>query len=111
MTEYVALLSKDPGSDYGVDFPDFPGCITAGATPEEAKEMAIEALCFHVEGMLRHGECIPEPTPLELIKEDPENAHAVETFTVTVPDELVRGSTPGRPCEPEARKQDVARDQ
>lgn len=111
MTQYIALLSKDPDSDYGVDFPDFPGCITAGATPDEAKEMAVEALCFHIEGMLRHGEDIPEPTPLELIEADPDNAYAVEAFAVTVPDELVRGNTLGRPCESETGKQDVVRDQ
>ena len=31
MAEYVALLHRDEGSDYGVSFPDFPGCVTAGA--------------------------------------------------------------------------------
>ena len=30
MTAYIALLRKDPDSDIGVDFPDFPGCVTAG---------------------------------------------------------------------------------
>ncbi len=33
---YIALLRKDEGSDYGVEFPDFPGCVTAGKTLEEA---------------------------------------------------------------------------
>jgi hypothetical protein len=27
--EYIAYLHKDKNSDYGVSFPDFPGCITA----------------------------------------------------------------------------------
>ena len=30
MASYIALLRKDKDSDFGVDFPDFPGCITAG---------------------------------------------------------------------------------
>jgi hypothetical protein len=30
--EYIAYLHKDRKSDYGVSFPDFPGCITAGKT-------------------------------------------------------------------------------
>jgi hypothetical protein len=30
MRYYVGLLHKDADSDYGVSFPDFPGCITAG---------------------------------------------------------------------------------
>ena len=49
MRTYIALLRKDPDSDYGVDFPDFPGCVTAGSTLEEARAMAEEALAFHIE--------------------------------------------------------------
>jgi predicted RNase H-like HicB family nuclease len=48
MTTYIALLRKDEDSDYGVDFPDFPGCPTAGRTLEETRRMAQEALAFHV---------------------------------------------------------------
>jgi predicted RNase H-like HicB family nuclease len=32
MTAYIALIRKEPDSDFGVDFPDFPGCVTAGRT-------------------------------------------------------------------------------
>ena len=42
--DYIAYLHKDRNSDYGVSFPDFPGCITAGKTLEEAHRMAAEAL-------------------------------------------------------------------
>ena len=35
MTAYIALLRKDQGSDYGMGFPDFPGCVTAGTTLED----------------------------------------------------------------------------
>jgi len=38
--EYIAYLHKDKNSDFGVSFPDFPGCITAGKTLEEARELA-----------------------------------------------------------------------
>ena len=31
--EYIGLIHKDAGSDYGVSFPDFPGCVTAGGGP------------------------------------------------------------------------------
>ena len=34
---YIGLVHKDAGSDYGVSFPDLPGCVTAGATLEEAR--------------------------------------------------------------------------
>jgi predicted RNase H-like HicB family nuclease len=87
VTTYIALLRKDPDSDYGVDFPDFTGCITAGSTLEEARDMAAEALEFHIEGLLQEDVSIPEPSRLEVVMGDPENAEAIP-FPVSVPDRL-----------------------
>ncbi len=84
MTAYIALLRKDPRSDYGVDFPDFPGCITAGRTLEEARRMAEEALAFHVDGMRQDGEPIPPPSPMDAIMTDRHNRNAV-AFLVDLP--------------------------
>ena len=84
MTAYIALLRKDPRSDYGVDFPDFPGCITAGRTLEEARRMAEEALAFHVDGMRQDGEPIPPPSPMDTIMADRHNRNAV-AFLVDLP--------------------------
>jgi predicted RNase H-like HicB family nuclease len=83
MTAYVALLRKQPDSDYGVDFPDFPGCITAGETLEEARRMAGEALQFHIEGMIQDGETIPPPSTLDEIMTDPHHADAVAVLVDT----------------------------
>ncbi|MGH6661700.1 MAG: type II toxin-antitoxin system HicB family antitoxin [Rhodospirillales bacterium] len=83
MTSYIALMRKDADSDYGVDFPDFPGCVTAGRTLEEAKDMAREALQGHVDLMVADGDAIPAPTPLDVVMADPENADAV-AFLVEV---------------------------
>ncbi len=30
MRQYIALIHKEPDSDYGVSFPDLPGVISAG---------------------------------------------------------------------------------
>jgi predicted RNase H-like HicB family nuclease len=90
MTTYIALLRKDPGSDFGVDFPDFPGCITAGTTLEETRHMAAEALEFHIEGMREEGSPIPPPSALDAIMADPENAEAIP-FPVAVPDQSGAG--------------------
>jgi predicted RNase H-like HicB family nuclease len=84
---YIALLRKDPDSDFGVDFPDFPDCITAGSTLEETREMAAEALEFHIEGMLEGNLPVPEPSRLEVFMADPENAEAIP-FPVALPDRL-----------------------
>ena len=83
MGAYITLLRKEKDSDFGVDFPDFPGGITAGKTLEEAHKAASEALRFHMKGMREDGDPIPEPTPLEEIMADPSNAGAVP-FLVTV---------------------------
>lgn len=66
---YFAYLHQDPGSDFGVSFPDFPGCVTAGRTLAEAKRMAAEALALHIAGMADDGEPIPRPsTPADLAR-------------------------------------------
>ena len=89
MTAFIALLRKELGSDYGVDFPDFPGCVTAGTDLEDARLMAAEALTFHVEGMLSDGDVIPLPSSLEAIMSDPHNQDAVG-FIVDIPTHPVR---------------------
>ncbi len=77
MADYIALIHKESGSDYGVSFPDFPGCVTAAATLDEAKREASEALALHVEGLLEDGELLPEPSSLEKIMADRANRDAV----------------------------------
>jgi predicted RNase H-like HicB family nuclease len=77
MQNFIGLIHKDPDSDYGVSFPDFPGVATAGTDLDDARRMAEEALAFHVEGMVEDGEAIPEPSSLEAIMSDPENGDAV----------------------------------
>ncbi len=84
MTAYVALLRKQGGSDYGVDFPDFPGCITAGEILRDARRMAAEALPFHIEGMLGDRDAIPAPSTLDQIMANPHNRDAV-AILVDVP--------------------------
>ena len=46
MRYYIAVIHKDADSDFGVSFPDLPGCITAGRTLDEACAMATEALAL-----------------------------------------------------------------
>ena len=50
MMEDIAFLHKEAKSDFGVSFPDFPGCITAGKTLDEAGHMASEALALPIRG-------------------------------------------------------------
>jgi predicted RNase H-like HicB family nuclease len=75
--QYVGLIHKEAESDYSVSFPDFPGCITAGATLDEARAMAEEALAFHIEGLAEDSEAIPEPSSLESVMADALNRASV----------------------------------
>lgn len=73
MRYYIALIHKDADSDFGVSFPDFPGCVSAGSTLDEAVSMAREALEGHVGLMADEGEAIPEPAAMATILADPDN--------------------------------------
>jgi predicted RNase H-like HicB family nuclease len=90
MANYIAVVHKDRKSDFGVSFPDFPGCITAGSSIDEAKDMAHDALDLHIKGMLEGGENIPTPSNLEDIMADPDYSDAVAILVVTVSEERPR---------------------
>lgn len=67
---YPAFIHKESDSDYGVSFPDFLGCVSAGLTHTEALVLAKEALALHIEGMLEDGDPLPEPTPCDELLND-----------------------------------------
>ncbi|MGE4538667.1 MAG: type II toxin-antitoxin system HicB family antitoxin [Desulfovibrio sp.] len=75
--DYIGIIHKEPDSAYGVSFPDFPGCVTAGDTLEQARDMAREALAFHVRGMREDGDDLPRPSGLDAIMADPDYADGV----------------------------------
>jgi predicted RNase H-like HicB family nuclease len=103
VTSYIAIIHKEPQSDHGVSFPDFPGCVTAGADLDEARRMAQEALALHIAGMEEDGEPIPPPSSLDAVMADennrtgvavlipaPERAERTVRINVTLPEGLVR---------------------
>lgn len=77
MQQYIALIHKEADSDFGVSFPDFPGCVTAGSTLDEARRMAEEALALHIRGMVEDGEAVPAPSTLDQVMADDENRDGV----------------------------------
>jgi predicted RNase H-like HicB family nuclease len=86
MANYIAIVHKEAKSDFGVSFPDFPGCITAGQNIDEAKDMAQDALSLHIQGMLEDGEQFPAPSKLEDIMADPDYADATAYLVISVPE-------------------------
>lgn len=87
---YVAVIHKDKSSDYGVMFPDFPGCISAGKTIEEAYQMAEEALQFHIDGMIEDKDEIPHPTTLEAVRKKHKKTEALLLIPARIPSKVTR---------------------
>jgi predicted RNase H-like HicB family nuclease len=90
MTNYIATVHKEKDSDYGVQFYDFLGCITAGETIEEATIMAKEALEGHVKIMIEDGDQIPAPTCLEKILKDPDHQGAIAYLVINFPHQFIQ---------------------
>ena len=74
---FVAYVRKTAGSDYGVEFPDVPGCISAGRTLDEARTMAAEALAGHLAFLEAKGMPVPVPSTLEALSDDPNRGDSV----------------------------------
>lgn len=88
MRQFIALIHRDEGSDFGVSFPDLPGVISAGSNLDEARLMAEEALALHLEGLAEDGEAVPEPSSLEEIMAIAENRGAVAVLVDAPPSEV-----------------------
>ena len=65
---YPAVLERGPKLTYAVWFPDFPGCVAAARSQEDAMAKAQEALARAVMGHYERGTAMPEPTPFERIE-------------------------------------------
>lgn len=88
MVAFIAYLRKDPGSDFGVEFPDVPGCVSAGRTMEEARAMAAEALAGHMAVLQETGQPAPAPSTLDALRDDPNRGDAVVVVVDLEPDLL-----------------------
>lgn len=57
----IRPLPADEGGGYLIEFPDLPGCISDGATPEEAMVNGRDALRSYVLTAREFGDPIPKP--------------------------------------------------
>lgn len=60
MKGYLVVL-EPTATGYCAYAPDLPGCVTTGATRQEAETNIREALDLHVQGLLRGGRPVPRP--------------------------------------------------
>jgi predicted RNase H-like HicB family nuclease len=64
---YPAVLERAAKKTFAVWFPDFPECVAAGTSQEEALEKAERALIQAVEVLAEREVPLPQPTPYERI--------------------------------------------
>jgi predicted RNase H-like HicB family nuclease len=69
--QVYALIHEDDGV-FGISFPDFPGCVSAGASAEEAVVRGRETLAFHVSGMVEDDDPLPQLRNLDELRHDPD---------------------------------------
>lgn len=62
---YPVIVLHEAPDNFGIVFPDLPGCVSAGDSLEEALTNAIEALQLHIEGMIDDGTEVPLPGPAD----------------------------------------------
>lgn len=67
---FPAFFRRVTSGGFSIDFPDLPGCISAGDTVEEAMTMAREALSLHLYGLIEDKESIPPALDLLKIKHE-----------------------------------------
>jgi predicted RNase H-like HicB family nuclease len=66
---YTVLLQPEPEGGYTVTCPALPGLVTYGATLDDARAMAADAIRGYIECLGEDGEAIPEsdPAPAPLV--------------------------------------------
>ena len=57
-----AIVIENAGNNFSAYVPDLPGCVTTGATLEEAENVIREAIAFHIDGLREDGLPVPLPT-------------------------------------------------
>ena len=64
----VAVEAGDDKTAWGVIVPDLPGCFSAGDTLEEALAQAEAAIVAWIDTAIDHGQDVPAPSPIELLR-------------------------------------------
>lgn len=58
----IRPLSKDDGGGYLIEFPDLPGCMSDGETPEEAIHNGKDAFIAYIRCCVKYGDPVPPPS-------------------------------------------------
>lgn len=78
---YIAIIHHDPGSAYGVSFPDVPDCFAAADEEKDILKNAIAAL----DDYFAEGQDLPKPRSIEEIRPEVAEDLAAGAYLVWVP--------------------------
>ncbi len=59
--KYLVVVEKSENG-FGAYVPDLPGCVAAAESRKEVVTLIQEAIEFHIEGLRRSGDPVPQPT-------------------------------------------------
>ena len=59
----VRPLTPEEGGGYWIEYPDLPGCLSDGDTPEEAVRNGRDAVLAYVRSCVQHADPVPRPKP------------------------------------------------
>jgi predicted RNase H-like HicB family nuclease len=66
--KYRVIIEQDEDGVFVAEVPSLPGCITQGATREEALKNVREAIEVYVESLEEHGDPIPPAITEEIVE-------------------------------------------
>jgi antitoxin HicB len=58
----IRPLSEEDGGGFAIEFPDLPGCISDGSTPEVAVTNGYDAVKAYLLSCAREGDPVPRPS-------------------------------------------------
>ncbi|MDP2958469.1 MAG: type II toxin-antitoxin system HicB family antitoxin [Longimicrobiales bacterium] len=66
--KYRVLIEQDEDGVSVAEVPSLPGCITQGASRDEALSNAREAISAYLESLEFHGDPVPPPITEEIVE-------------------------------------------
>ena len=66
--KYRVLIEQDEDGVFMAEVPSLPGCITQGATRDEALANSREAIAAYLESLEAHGDPIPPSISEEIVE-------------------------------------------
>ena len=66
--KYRVLIEQDEDGVFVAEVPSLPGCISQGATRQEAVNAIREAMGLYLESLEAHGDPVPPPVSEEIVE-------------------------------------------